>query len=166
MHYSSSRRRRFIILPIVIASSFILAMFSYNYFTQTANQIQELAINDLQTNAEIEAYSISNSLSNAISAVTSNLILIADSPSTMEENISKIQTLLNSGLESTINLTDGYYYLDSAGKLKTFTGIEKEQNKGYKDIDLSYREYFQVPKQNQIPYISTVIDSNDNVPRM
>ena len=141
-------------------------IFSYNYFTQTANQIQELAINDLQTNAEIEAYSISNSLSNAISAITSNLIIIANSPSTMEGNISKIQTLLDFGLQSTSNLTDGYYYLDNNGRLKTFTGIEKEQNANYRDIDLSHREYFKVPKQNHIPYISTVIDSNDNVPRM
>ena len=98
-----------IVLSIVLASSIILAVFSYNYFTQTANQIQELAIKELQTNAEIEAYSISNSLSNAISAITSNLLLIANSPSTMEGNISKIQTLLNFGLESTSNLTDGYY---------------------------------------------------------
>ena len=158
--------RKTIILPVVLASSIILAIFSYNYFTQTANQIQELAINDLQTNAEIEAYSISNSLSNAISAITSNLIIIANSPSTMEGNISKIQTLLDFGLQSTSNLTDGYYYLDNNGRLKTFTGIEKEQNANYRDIDLSHREYFKVPKQNHIPYISTVIDSNDNVPRM
>ncbi len=158
--------RRTIILPIVLASSIILAILSYSYFTQTANQIQELAIDDLQTNAEIEAYSISNSLSNAISAITSNLKLIANSPSTMEGNISKIQTLLNLGLESTSNLTDGYYFLDNNGRLKTFTGIEKEQNANYRDIDLSHREYFQIPKQNEIPYISTVIDSNDNVPRM
>ncbi|HKR72636.1 MAG TPA: hypothetical protein VJR94_00840, partial [Candidatus Nitrosocosmicus sp.] len=158
--------RKTIILPIVFASSIILAIFSYNYFTQTANQIQELAISDLQTNAEIEAYSISNSLSNAISAITSNLIIIANSPSTMEGNISTIQTLLDAGLESTSNLTDGYYYLDDSGRLKTFTGIEKEQNANYRDIDLSHREYFKVPKQNQSPYISTVIDSNDNVPRM
>ena len=164
MEYNS--RRRTIILPIVLASSIILAILSYNYFTQTANQIQELAIDDLQTNAEIEAYSISNSLSNAISAITSNLKLIANSPSTMEGNISKIQTLLNLGLESTSNLTDGYYFLDNNGRLKTFTGIEKEQNANYRDIDLSHREYFQIPKKNEIPYISTVIDSNDNVPRM
>lgn len=150
----------------MLASSIILAFFSYNYFTQTANQIQELAINDLQTNAEIEAYSISNSLSNAIYVITSNLRLIANSPSTIEANVSKIQTLLDVGLQSTSNLTDGYYYLDNNGRLKTFTGIEKEQNANYIDIDLSHREYFKVPKQNQIPYISTVIDSNDNVPRM
>jgi len=158
--------RRTFILSIVIASSIILAIFSFNYFTQTANQIQELAINDLQTNAEIEAYSISNSLSNAISAITSNLMLIANSPSTMEGNLSKIQILLDSGLETTSNLTDGYYYLDSNGRLKTFTGIEKEQNANYRDADLSHRAYFQIPNESENPYISTVIDSNDNVPRM
>ena len=158
--------RKTIILPIVLTSSIILAILSYNYFTQTANQIQELAINDLQTNAEIEAYSISNSLSNAISAITSNLKLIANSPPVMDGNISKIQTLLNLGLESTRNLTDGYYFLDNSGRLVTFTGIEKEENADYKGIDLSHRNYFQIPKQNEILYISTVIDSNDNMSRM
>lgn len=158
--------RKTIILPIVLASSIVLAIFSYNYFTQSANQIQELAINDLQTNAEIEAYSISNSLSNAISVITSNLRLIANSPSILEGNISKIQTLINIGQETTNELTDGFYILDSNGTLVTFTGIEKEENAGYKGIDLSHRAYFQIPKQDKTPYISTVIDSNDNIPRM
>ena len=158
--------RKTVILPIVLASSVILAIFSYNYFTQTANQIQKLAIDDLQTNAEIEADSISNSLSNAISAITSNLELIANSPAVIEGNISNIQTLLNIGLESTRNLTDGYYYLDKNGRLVTFTGAEKEENARYIGVDLSYRNYFQVPKENGTLYTSTVIDSNDNVPRI
>ncbi|WP_144729814.1 sensor histidine kinase [Candidatus Nitrosocosmicus arcticus] len=139
---------------------------SYNYFTQTANQIQELAIDELETNSEIEAHSISNSLSNAIYAITSNLEIIANSPSTVDENISTIQTLLNIGRDSTNNLTDGYYFLDKNGRLTTFTGIEKEENVKYKGVDLSYRNYFQIPKHNGTLYISTVIDSNDNVPRI
>jgi len=158
--------RKTIILPIVLVSSIILAIFSYNYFTQTATQIQDLAIDDLQTNAEIEAYSISNSLSNAISAITSNLRLIANSPSVLEGNLSKIQTLLNIGQETTNELTDGFYMLNRNGTLVTFTGIEKEENSGYKGIDLSHRTYFQIPKEDKTPFISTVIDSNDNIPRM
>ena len=158
--------RRSIILPIVLVSSIILAIFYYNYFDQTANQIQELAIDDLQTNAEIEAYSISNSLTNAIYAITSSVELIAHSPSAVEGNIPTIQTLLNIGLNSTRNLTDGFYYLDNNGRLVTFTGVEKEENANYRGIDLSHRSYFQIPKQNEIPHISTVIDSNDNVPRI
>ena len=71
----------------MLTSSIILAILSYNYFSQTADQIQELAIDDLQTNAEIEAYSISNGLSNAISVITSNLKIIAESPSVMDGDI-------------------------------------------------------------------------------
>ena len=155
-----------VILPIVLVSSIILGIISYNYFTQTANQIQELAIDELKTNSEIEAYSISNSLSNAMYAIISNLEIIANSPSTIEGNTSATQTLLNIGLDSTNNLTDGYYFLDENGMLMTFTGIEKEENSIYKGVDLSHRNYFQVPKQNGTLYTSTVIDSNDNVPRI
>lgn len=155
-----------IIIPIVLVSSILLGLLSYNYFTQTAYQIQQLAIDDLQINSEIEAYSISNSLSNAISAITSNLVLIANSPSAAEGNISNIQTLLNVRLDSTHNLTDGYYFLDSNGSLETFTGIERVENANYRDIDLSHRDYFQIPKQNKTLYISTVIDSDDGVPRI
>jgi signal transduction histidine kinase len=158
--------KNLVILLIVLISSVILIIISYNYSTQTGNQIQQLAVDDLQTNSEIEAYSISNSLSNAISAITSNLAIIANSPSIIGGNISSIQALLNIGLDSTKNLADGYYFLDSNGRLATFTGIEKEENMRYKGVDLSYRDYFQVPKQNRTLYISTVIDSNDNVPRM
>ena len=158
--------KRTIVLPIVIVTSIILVILSYNYFSQTAIQIQELAIDDLQSNAETEAYSISNSLTNAISAITSNLEIIANAPSTMEENISKIQTLLNVGKNTTRNLTDGYYFLNSDGRLEAFTGIEKEENAKFKGIDLSYRSYFQIPKQNEILYISNVINSNDNISRM
>ena len=74
----------------------------------------------------------------------------------MDGNISKIQSLLNLGLESTRNLTDGYYLLDNNGRLVTFTGIEKEENANYKGIDLSHRSYFQIPKQNETPYLEPI----------
>ena len=44
--------------------------------------------------------------------------------------------------------------------------MEKAENANYTGIDLSHRGYFQIPKQHGIPYISTVIDSNDRVPRI
>ena len=147
-------------------SSIILSLFSYIYFTQTTDKIQSLAIRELQTNSEIEAFSISNGLGNAIYAISLNLEVIATSPSMMDWNVSRIQILLNKALESTANLTDGYYLLDKDGKLVTFTGMDKKDNAKYVGTDLSFREYFKVPKQNGTNYISTVINSNDNIPRM
>ena len=99
-------------MSIIVISSIILSLFSYIYFTQTTDKIQSLAIRELQTNSEIEAFSISNGLGNAIYAISSNLELIATSPSTMDWNVSRIQILLDKALESTANLTDGYYLLE------------------------------------------------------
>ena len=155
-----------VILPILLISSVILGILSYNYFTQTANQIQELALDDLQTNSEIEVYSISNILENSIYFVNSNLERIVNSPSITNWNITGIQRLLDLALNSTNYVADGYYLLDSNGTLVTFTGINKEQYAPYKGINLGHRDYFQIPKQNGTLYTSTVIESNDNVPRI
>ena len=158
--------KNIVILSIVLISSIILGIFSYNYFTQTANQIQELALDDLQTNSEIEVYSISNLLENSIHFVNANLERIAISQSVTNWNITGVQRLLDLALNSTNYIADGYYLLDSKGTLVTFTGINKEQYASYKGINLGYRDYFQIPKQTGTIYISTVIESNDNIPRI
>lgn len=143
-----------------------MGILSYNYFTQTANQIQNLALNDLQTNSEIEVYSISNILQNSIYFVNSNLERIVNSQSLTNWNITGIQRLLDLALNSTNYIADGYYLLDSNGTLVAFTGIDKEQYAPYKGISLGHRDYFKIPKQNGTVYTSTVIESNDNVPRI
>ncbi len=158
--------KNIVILSIVLISSIILGVFSYNYFTQTANQIQELALDDLQTNSEIEVYSISNLLENSIHFVNANLERIAISQSVTNWNITGVQRLLDLALNSTNYIADGYYLLDSNGTLVTFTGINKEQYASYKGINLGYRDYFQIPNQTGTVYISTVIESNDNIPRI
>lgn len=159
-------KKSILLLSIIVISSIGLSLFSYSYFTQTTDNIQYLAVRELQTNSEIEAFSISNGLGNAIYAIRSNLELIASSPSTTDWNLTRIQILLDKALESTSNLTDGYYLLDNDGKMVTFTGIDKKDNAKYIGTDLSSRDYFKGPKQNGTNYISTVILSNDNIPRM
>ena len=158
--------KNIVILPILVVSSVILGFLCYNYFTQTANQIQELALDDLQTNSEIEVYSISNILENSIYFVNSNLERIVNSPSITNWNITGIQRLLDLALNSTNYVADGYYLIDSNGTLVTFTGMNKEQYATYKGINLGHRDYFQIPKQNGTLYTSPVIESNDNVSRI
>jgi signal transduction histidine kinase len=166
MLHLSGYRKTIIIIPIIIAISSILAVFSYNYFTQTAERIQSLATDDLQTNTEIESYSISNTLSNAISGVTSNLKIISSALSNSGWNESGTLALLETAQLTSHSLTDGYYHLNENGTLLTFTGMNKGMYAEYKGINLGYRDYFQEPKQKGTMYISTVIDSNDRVPRI
>ena len=98
--------------------------FLYNYFTQSSTKIQSLAVRELETNSEIEAFSISTGLESALYTISSNLELIAGSPSTMDWNISIIQVLLEKGLDSTSNITDGYYLLDKNGSSHHLYGYQ------------------------------------------
>ena len=159
-------KNSFVILPIVVVTSIILGAVSYNYFTLTLNEVQELALNDLETNSEIEVYSISNMLSNSIFFINSNLERIVNSPSILNWNITGIDRLLALSQNTTDQLTDGYYLLDKNGTLVTFTGKGQGQNSKYEGINLSHRDYFQIPKRDGELFISTVIDSNDSIPRV
>lgn len=114
-----------VILPIVVITSIILGVVSHNYFTLTVNEVQELALSDLETNSEIEVYSISNKLSNSIFFINSNLERIVNSPSILNWNITGIERLLTLSQNTTDQLTDGYYLLDRNGTLVTFTGKDQ-----------------------------------------
>lgn len=155
-----------VILPIVVITSIILGVVSHNYFTLTVNEVQELVLSDLETNSEIEVYSISNKLSNSIFFINSNLERIVNSPSILNWNITGIERLLALSQNTTDQLTDGYYLLDRNGTLVTFTGKDQGQNSQYEGINLSHRDYFQIPKRDGELFINTVIDSNDSVPRV
>ena len=155
-----------VISPIVVITSIILGVVSHNYFTLSVNEVQELALSDLETNSEIEVYSISNMLSNSIFFINSNLERIVNSPSILNWNITGIERLLALSQNTTDQLTGGYYLLDRNGTLVTFTGKDQGQNSRYEGINLSHRDYFQIPKRDGELFINTVIDSNDSVPRV
>lgn len=162
----SKLNKTFIVIPLLLVSSIGLGLLSYNFFTQTSNKIQELAVNSLQTNAEIEVSSISNILTNSIHYVKYNLDRISTSPSSIEGNLTGIQTLLDLAQVSTNNVTDGYYFLNNNGTVITYSDIDKNVFPNFKGINLGHRDYFQIPKQNGSFYISTVIDSTDHIPRI
>lgn len=162
--YSNYNKRIIIILSFILISATIFVFISYNYFDITSDQIQQLSITDLKTNSEIETYSISNILSGSISAISSNLQILANAPAMLDQNISKIQPLLDIAQNTTGHLTDTYFLLDRDGKIITYSNVE--QIPRYKGVDLSNRDYFRVPLISNSLYISTVIDSNDGIPRM
>lgn len=162
----SKLSKTFIVIPLLLVSSILLGLLSYNFFTQTANEIQELAVDSLQTNAEIEVSSISNILTNYIHYVKYNLDRISTSPSSIEENITGIQTSLDLAQVSTSNITDGYYFLNRNGTVVAYSNPDKGAFPNFRGFDLSHRDYFQIPKQNGSFFVSTIIDSTDHIPRI
>ena len=57
-------------------------------------------------------------------------------------------------------------WLDQYGKIVWISNINATTYQKYKVFDLSYRPYFTVPRDSHTPYYSSLIESNDNVPRL
>jgi signal transduction histidine kinase len=104
-------------------------------------------------------------LEKSVDAITDNLEIIAEAPS-IQNNDTSAFNLINLGQDISANLTDFYMWLDANGNIVWISNLNESAYQIYKGTDLSYREYFSVPKETAGAYYSSVIDSNDNISRL
>ena len=57
-------------------------------------------------------------------------------------------------------------WLDKNGKINWISNINDTTYQKYKGTDLSYRPYFSIPKSTHTAYYSSLIESNDKIPRL
>jgi signal transduction histidine kinase len=68
--------------------------------------------------------------------------------------------------KSTSNLTDFYMWLNKDGRINWISNINQSTYQKYRGTDLSYRAYFTIPRATHMPYYSSLIESNDKIPRL
>jgi signal transduction histidine kinase len=159
------QKKSLLLIVLIAAGATSLSIASYQYHDSTSNRITSLAKRDIHDNAIIEANAISRALSTKIADVAGNLRLLANAPSVQNGDVTG-QQLFDSSQTITSDLTDGYYWIDRDGKIVTYSEINTGKFPDYRGDDLSFREYYKVPKQTLKPFISTVIDSRDGVLRL
>jgi signal transduction histidine kinase len=153
-------------------SAILLGIFYNQHYTSLSSEILNQSAANIRSNVEIEAHDISEIFGRSVTSITDNLRLIAGSLSIQNNNINNNDNdtasfnLLNLGQEVTANLTDFYMWLDGEGKIVWISNLNESAYQRYKGTDLSYRDYFYLPKQNGRIYYSSIIDSNDNIPRL
>jgi hypothetical protein len=57
-------------------------------------------------------------------------------------------------------------WLDDEGKIVWISNLNDSNYQRFKGTDLSYREYYSVPKKTGEAYYSGIIDSNDKMSRL
>jgi signal transduction histidine kinase len=153
------------ILLIIGISAVLLGIAFNTYQNSLSNELLNQAATDIRSNAEIEVHAISEILERSVDAVTDNLELIAEAPS-IRNNDTSAFNLINLGQDISANLTDFYMWLDAEGKIVWISNLNKSSYQKYKGTDLSYRDYFSVPKETTEAYYSSAIESNDNISRL
>jgi signal transduction histidine kinase len=163
---NKSSRRNLGIIAIIIAIAISLSLISYQYSQYSAAQIEEISIRDTRSNAEIQAYDLSNALANKLDDITSLLRIISASPAIQEGDLSRAASIFNEAELATSDLVDLYMWLDKDGRIVWISNINQTAYDQYRGLDLSYRLYFSEPKATHDVYYSSIVDSNDRINRL
>jgi signal transduction histidine kinase len=155
-----------ILLVIIAVVATILSIFSYQYSTSLSSRIVDIASQEIRSNAIIGVHDLSQILENRLETMSLLLQTLADSPAVQNNEYQRAYVIINYRQNYTNALTDFYMWLDQDGKIVWISNINSTTYKKYKGFDLSYRPYFNVPKNTFTAYYSSLIESNDKVPRL
>ena len=161
-----TRKTNIIILALIAVVALLLSIFAYQYSTLTSNKIVDIASQEVRSNARIEVHDVSQILANKLQTVGALLQTLTESPAIHNNEYKRADIVINSRQHSSSGLTDFYMWLDKNGKINWISNINETTYQKYKGTDLSYRPYFTIPKYTHTVYYSSLIESNDKVPRL
>ena len=156
-------RTNIVILAVVAVIALTLSIMSYQYSILTSNKIIDVASQEVRSNTRIEAHDISQILANKLQTVGTLLQTLSESPAIHNNEYKRADIVINTRQRSSSDLTDFYMWLDKNGKINW---INESIYQKYRGTDLSYRPYFIIPKYTHRVYYSSLIQSNDKVPRL
>ncbi|MFL6420638.1 MAG: cache domain-containing protein [Nitrososphaeraceae archaeon] len=159
-------KRNVSVLIIVVATGLLLSIFSYQYSSFTSNKIIDIASQEIRSNGKIEVHDLSQILANRIQSIGALLQTLAESTSIHNNEYNRADIIINARQRVTSDLTDFYMWLDKNGRINWISNINQSTYQKYKGTDLSYRAYFTVPRDTHTEYYSSLIESNDKVPRL
>ena len=161
-----SSRTNIVILAVIAGIALVLSISSYEYSIFTSNKIVDIASQEVRSNTRIEVHDISLILANKLQTVGALLQTLAESPAVHNNEYKTADIVINGRQHSSSDLTDFYMWLDKNGKINWISNINHTTYQKYKGTDLSYRPYFSIPKSTHTAYYSSLIESNDRIPRL
>ena len=161
-----SSRTNIVILAVIAGIALVLSIFSYEYSILTSNKIVDIASQEVRSNTRIEVHDISLILANKLQTVGALLQTLAEAPAIHNNEYQRADIVINNRQHSSIDLTDFYMWLDKNGRINWISNINDTTYQKYKGTDLSYRPYFSIPKSTHTAYYSSLIESNDRIPRL
>jgi signal transduction histidine kinase len=161
-------RSSIILIVVIAAVAAILSIVSYQYSTYNANQILNIASDDVRSNAKIQSHDLSTIVEQELGRISAVLQTLASAPAIHNYEIERGQEIINLRQETTSDITDGYFWLDKDGKL---VWSSKFANDDFliarlQNTSLGNQPYFTIPRTTQATYYSSIIESTDGDPRV
>ncbi|MGA9151875.1 MAG: sensor histidine kinase [Candidatus Nitrosopolaris sp.] len=162
----SDKARNIVILSVIVGIALLLSVLSYQFSVLISNKIVDIASQHVRSNTIIEAHDNSQILANKLQTIGALLQTLAQSPAVHNNEYNRADTVINTRQQFSGNLTDFYMWLNKEGKINWISNTNKSTYQKYKGTDLSYTSYFTVPRDTYRVFYSSLIKSNDKVPRL
>jgi hypothetical protein len=159
-------RTNTVILVVIVVIALTLSILSYQYSILASNKIGDIASQEVRSNTRIQVHDISQILTNKLQSVGVLLQTLAQGPAIHNNQYKSAAIGFDIRQQSTSDFTDFYMWLNKDGRINWISNINQSTYQKYKGTDLSYRPYFTVPRVTHMPYYSSVIESNDKIPRL
>lgn len=155
-------------IVVIAAVAAILSIVSYQYSTYNANQILNIASDDVRSNAKIQSHDLSTIVEQELGRISAVLQTLASAPAIHNYEIERGQEIINLRQETTSDITDGYFWLDKDGKLVWSSKFANNDflNARLQNTSLGNQPYFTIPRTTQATYYSSIIESTDGDPRV
>jgi signal transduction histidine kinase len=152
-------------LVAIGATAIILSILAFQYSNSISTKVVDIATQEVRSNAIIQAHDLSEILTNRLESIILLLQTLADAPALQNNEYQRARLIIDSRQNYTNSLTDFYMWLNEDGKIVWISNINATAYQQYKSFDLSYRPYFTMARDRGMEYYSSVIESNDKVPR-
>src|SRR5215831_13597186 len=162
----SDKVRNIVILSAIVGIAVLLSALSYQFSVIISNKIVDIASQHVRSNTIIEVHDISQILTNKLQTIGALLPTLAQSPAVHNNEYNRADTVINTRQQFSGNLTDYYMWLNKEGKINWISNTNKGAYQKYKGTDLSYKSYFTGPRDTHKVFYSSLIKSNDKVPRL
>ncbi len=159
-----SRNSLFILLAIGV-TAIILSVLAFQYSNSISTKVVDIATQEIRSNAIIQAHDLSEILTNRLESIIPLLQTLTDAPALQNNEYQRARVIIDYRQNYTGSLTDFYMWLDKDGKIVWISNMNSTTYQQYKGFDLSYRPYFTMARDSGMEYYSSVIESNDKVPR-
>jgi signal transduction histidine kinase len=158
-------RNSFIILLAIGVTAIILSILAFHYSNSISTKVVDIATQEIRSNTIIQAHDLSEILTNRLESIIPLLQTLADAPALQNNESQRARLIIDYRQNYTGTLTDFYMWLDKDGKIVWISNMNSTTYQQYKGFDLSYRPYFTMARDSDMEYYSSVIESNDKVPR-
>ncbi len=155
-----------IILIGIAVVAIALSTFSSQYYAFTSTKIYDIASHEMDTNSQIQAHDLSQTLSNKFESISDLLQTLAESPAIHNNEYKRADIVINTRQQYSKEITDFYMWINKNGKMNWISNINQSLYQKYQDVDLSYKPYFYIPKFTHNAYYSSLLESNDKIPRL